>query len=313
MAVTKEIINSYENYGRCVRISNGTVEAYITIDLGPRVIRYAFVGGENVLFNDIVRKSQRSGKDYDDYYYEGATWYLYGGHRLWITPESAPETYYPDNSEVKFEYTENGAVFTPEAQIKNLIRMQIEVDMAESGTDTRIIHRVTNLREENLEFAMWGITVLGRSGLEIIPQNGHDTALLPNRTLAMWPYTDVTDERFYFGKDYITLRQNPDAKSAFKIGTDNINGFAAYLFKNDVFVCRYNPAHPDAKYPDCGVSFETYTDANVLEMETLSKIENVAPNCTVSHEVCWSLYKNEIGTPDARDEKAIDKFIKSIV
>ena len=100
MAVTKEIINSYENYGRCVKISNGTVEAYVTIDVGPRVIRYAFVGGENVLFNDIARRSKRMGPDYDNYYYKGAAWYLYGGHRLWITPESAPETYYPDNEEV---------------------------------------------------------------------------------------------------------------------------------------------------------------------------------------------------------------------
>ena len=68
MAVTKEIINSYENYGRCVKISNGTVEAYVTIDVGPRVIRYAFVGGENVLFNDIARRSKRMGPDYDNYY-----------------------------------------------------------------------------------------------------------------------------------------------------------------------------------------------------------------------------------------------------
>ncbi|MBQ2421236.1 MAG: hypothetical protein II284_07565, partial [Clostridia bacterium] len=186
MAVTKEIINSYENYGRCVKISNGTVEAYVTIDVGPRVIRYAFVGGENVLFNDIARRSKRMGPDYDNYYYKGAAWYLYGGHRLWITPESAPETYYPDNEEVKFEYTDNGAVFTPNAQIKNDIQMQIEIVMADSGTDTQIIHRVTNLRKENLEFSMWGITVLGRSGLEIIPQNNHNTALLPNRTLSIW-------------------------------------------------------------------------------------------------------------------------------
>lgn len=312
MAVTKEIINSYENYGRCVKISNGTVEAYVTIDVGPRVIRYAFVGGENVLFNDIARRSKRMGPDYDNYYYKGAAWYLYGGHRLWITPESAPETYYPDNEEVKFEYTDNGAVFTPNAQIKNDIQMQIEVVMADSGTDTQIIHRVTNLRKENLEFSMWGITVLGRSGLEIIPQNNHSTALLPNRTLSIWPYTNVTDERFYFGKDYITLRQNPEAKGAFKIGTDNNHGMAAYVINGNVFVCKYDHSHPDAKYPDGGVSFETYTDDNVLEMETLSKIENVKPNETASHSVCWSLFKTD-GCPDAKDEKAIAEFMNKIV
>ena len=82
---------------------------------------------------DLARKSVMDDETFTDIYGNRA-WYLYGGHRLWITPESAPETYYPDNEEVKFEYTDNGAVFTPNAQIKNDIQMQIEVVMADSGT-----------------------------------------------------------------------------------------------------------------------------------------------------------------------------------
>lgn len=311
MTVTKEIIDSYENYGRCVKISNGIIEAYITVDVGPRIIRFARKDGENVLYNDIARKSKRSGKEYDNYYYEGATWYLYGGHRLWITPESSPETYYPDNDEVKYQFTETGAVFTPPAQKGNLIQMQTEVIMSENSADMQVKHTVTNLRDTNRKFALWGVTVLGQGGLEIIPQNTHDTGLLPNRTVALWPYTDVTDERFYFGKDYITLRQDANAKCAFKIGTDDYSGFAAYSYKDSVFVCRYEPEHPDSEYPDNNVSFETYTDGTVLEMEMLSRIFDTAPGESAEFSMNWSLYGNP-GEPDNRDEKAIKTFLNSL-
>ena len=84
MAITHEIIESYENYGRCVKISNRIIEAYVTIDVGPRIIRFAHCNGDNIFYNDIERKSNRSGEKYDEYYYESATWYIYGGHRLWL-------------------------------------------------------------------------------------------------------------------------------------------------------------------------------------------------------------------------------------
>ncbi len=311
MAVTHEIIESYKNYGRCVKISNGIIEAYVTVDVGPRIIRFAKNGGENVLFTDINRKSMRCGAEYDNYYYKSATWYLYGGHRLWLTPESAPETYYPDNQAVEFEYTETGAVFTPNEQKENKIAMQIEVQMAEKGTDMKVIHRVKNCGEDNRQCSLWGITVLNQNGLEIIPQNNDDTALLPNRTLAMWPYTDVTDSRFYFGKDYITLRQDPTMTSAFKIGTDNKAGFAAYAVGNDVFVCRFE--HKDGvEYPDNGVCFETYTDGTVLELETLSEIFDIEPNEWAENSVTWSLYQNP-GQPDPKDQTAIKEFINKLI
>ena len=39
----------YSHYGRCCVISNGKVEVYVTLDVGPRIIRYGFAGGENTV------------------------------------------------------------------------------------------------------------------------------------------------------------------------------------------------------------------------------------------------------------------------
>ena len=37
------------NLSNCLKLSNGQVEVVVTTDIGPRIIRYAFVGGENIL------------------------------------------------------------------------------------------------------------------------------------------------------------------------------------------------------------------------------------------------------------------------
>ena len=44
-------IVSYKKFGRCLRISNGKLEAYITVDVGPRLIKFNCVGMENMMFN----------------------------------------------------------------------------------------------------------------------------------------------------------------------------------------------------------------------------------------------------------------------
>ena len=35
--------------GPCVQLSNGTVEVVVATTIGPRIVRYGFVGGDNLL------------------------------------------------------------------------------------------------------------------------------------------------------------------------------------------------------------------------------------------------------------------------
>ena len=50
----------FENYGNCLSVSNGMIEAVVTIDVGPRIIYFGFIGGENVLYNDLNREYRNS-------------------------------------------------------------------------------------------------------------------------------------------------------------------------------------------------------------------------------------------------------------
>ena len=83
----------YTGWPNCYRLANGLVELVVTTDVGPRVIRFGFVGGANVF------------KEYDAMLglTGGDEWRIYGGHRLWHAPEGKPRTYCPDNGPVQIE------------------------------------------------------------------------------------------------------------------------------------------------------------------------------------------------------------------
>lgn len=296
----------YGNFGNCLVISNGIVEVYVTLDIGPRIIRYGFCGGENMFYEDTERVNGYDKADLKEMFGEGAHWYLYGGHRLWISPEYT-ESYYPDNYPVEYEEAENGAYFSCGVQDVTGLQFSMAVELTEDTSDVRVSHFVENCSGETQEYALWALTVLDRGGVEIVPFNDKDTALLPNRTLRAWPYTDFSDDRLYMGRRYVTLRST-DKDQSFKLGFDLMHGYAAYINKGCMFVKRFHH-YEDGDYPDNGCSFETFTNRHFLECETLSEIGKKPDGSIVTHSEVWSLYDN-VELKDPKDEKEISELLK---
>ena len=104
---------TYGEWGRCVRLTDGDVELVATLEIGPRVIRFGAVGGPNEFFEDVKDEVTRAEKaaSFDIFGDEGY-WHIYGGHRLWASPEEFPRTYYPDNEPVAYSKIENGVRLT---------------------------------------------------------------------------------------------------------------------------------------------------------------------------------------------------------
>src|SRR4051794_17684898 len=82
---------AWGGWPNCYRITNGEVELIVTTDVGPRVIRYAFVGGQN-LFKEFQAQLGKSGEK---------EWMPRGGHRIWMAPEDVKLTYALDNGPVR--------------------------------------------------------------------------------------------------------------------------------------------------------------------------------------------------------------------
>src|SRR4029077_18781182 len=78
-AVKIEKIN-FKGWPNSYRMSNGEVELVVTGDIGPRIIRYGFLGGQN-LFKEYAEQMGKSGEK---------DWQIRGGHRLWVGPEVPP-------------------------------------------------------------------------------------------------------------------------------------------------------------------------------------------------------------------------------
>jgi len=201
---------------------------------------------------------------------------MYGGHRLWHSPEDNPRTYPAGQREGCLAGVPGGIAVTQEVEPRTRIRKEMEISLEPAGSRVAILHRLTNQGLWPVKLAAWAITVMAAGGLEIIPQPRADTGLLPNRLISLWPYTRLNDPRVRWGERFIFIRQDSSISNTFKIGIPNEQGWAAYLNQDRLFLKRHEHIC-EARYPDYGVSYETYTNDFMLEMETLSPLAFLEP------------------------------------
>jgi len=280
----------YSGWDNCVEITNDIVDLIVTVDVGPRVIRYGFIGKENEMC-EVGKTLGLNG---------GSEWRIYGGHRLWHSPEDEYRTYEPDNSPVPWEKVRDGIKTVQEIEQRTGIRKEMEITLSHEGSGVNVLHRLTNTGPRPMKLSVWSISAMSVSGKEVIPQTRRNTGLLPNRTMVLWPYTKLDDPRISLGEKYIILRQNPSAKGPLKLGTSNEQGWAAYFNHGHLFV-KYYEHKKGAVYPDFGVSYETYTNDFMLEMETLSPLTMLEPGSGIEHSEAWELFDD---VPMPRDNEA---------
>jgi len=288
---------SLGGWNKCIRLTNGIIDLVITTDVGPRIIRYGFINQENELC--IVESTMDLAG--------GNEWRIYGGHRLWHSPEAKPRTYEPDNSPVTWEEIPDGIKTTQDVEPLSRIRKEMEITISSDTSTVRILHRLINLNPWSIELSAWGISAMATGGKEIIPQTQRDTGLLPNRLMVLWPYARLNDSRLHFGEKYIILQQKPDIKQPFKLGIPNEDGWAAYFNHNHLFV-KHHAHNRNAQYPDFGASYETYINDSMLEMETLSPLTLLKPEAAIEHLEEWELFDN-ISMP-SNDEAEIEEIIR---
>lgn len=291
MAINYEI-KEYLNFGRCVCIDNGAMEMYVTIDIGPRIIKLNLKGKNNMMFNDVDRKSFKDNECLKEMFGKDRTWYIYGGHRFWVSPESLPVTYYPDSDPVDYKVNGNVFTFTPPVQIYTKWQEVLEITVDENKAAAKVRHILKNCAEKEQTGAIWALSVTAAGGKAVISQAKENTGLLPNRTLMLWPYNNMTDKRFYMDDNYYCVSHDKDAKVAFKIGTNNTKGTHICVNNETVFKksCEYIEG---ASYPDNGCCTEIYTDARILEVESLSPLYTLKPGETCEHVENWELYEEK--------------------
>lgn len=290
----------WEPYGKCAVLSNGDVEVIVTLDVGPRIMRYALPDGPNMFADHLNAETQT----------EWGTYKIKGGHRIWHAPEVLPRTYEPDDVPVEHWAPTNTGIQVQQGQERHTgMQKELEVVLDMEGTGVRVIQQITNGTVWPMETALWSISVMAAAGVEVIPLPENDTSPLHNRTLTLWPYSHFRDSRVRWGDRLVYLRQDPIVDYAFKMGVNGKDGWAAYLLNDLLFVKRYQP-QPGMRYPDSGMTYETYVNGQFLEMETLSPLTRLAPGEGIRHEERWVL-KQGVQLPLDKPEE-VERLIDEV-
>jgi hypothetical protein len=289
---------SYQGWQNCVELSNSAVELVLLAEVGPRIIRFGFRGEMNEL------------REFPDLTEQGAKdrWHLRGGHRLWHAPEDIVRTYVPDNDPV--EVTDHGSFLRATQPVEKTTGICKEMDVSLIGDRpcARVLHRLVNAGPWPVELAPWAPTLLERGGLAVValPSRGVDqTDCTPTATIALWPYTDMSDPRFIWGSRYVMVRQDPSAAAPQKVGVRTNAGWCAYWREGHLFVKRF-AHHPDRTYPELGSPVTVFTNSHALELETLGPMALLQPGGSVEYTETWSLFAD---VPEPLTESVVDTAV----
>ncbi len=282
MPITRIEPTSFAGWPNCYRITNGNVELIATTDVGPRIIHCGFPGGQN-LFATLPDQLGKSGED---------KWMMRGGHRLWVAPEIIPDTYALDNAPVKATISDFGITLLQPLEPETGLQKEISIHLTDD--EITVSHRIENTGPKSRRLAPWALSQMAPGGVAIaaFPSRGdHATQLQPTNPLVMWAYTDFSDERWLFTKNYLILKADATKNSPQKAGLFNEKTFAAYLLGTDLFTKRAD-ANAYAPHPDFHCSLEMFTNPEFLELETLGPLVDLLPDNSVGHVEHWSLHRN---------------------
>jgi hypothetical protein len=300
---------SYAGWKRNLRLQGHATELVITLEVGPRILRYAFHDGPNVF---VEMRDQLGGSGEKE-------WVMRGGHRFWTAPEAA-HSYEPDNVPVTWKQHGDAAVEVHHPVSAFGFQKTLRVELLQDEV-VRLTHLLTNIGRKPLDLTPWALSVMAPGGTALIPQpyldfhpsefpEGRDTKpedFLPNREMILWPFTNLTDGRYAFSEHFLRVSHHPE-KPATKIGLKLPTGWIAYQ-NGDVVFAKHFAYDPTQPYPDRGANFELFTNPKILELESLAPILPLEPGDTREHVEHWVLRKSPASL---NDETAAQAFFVTL-
>ena len=295
---------SYSGWSNCIRLHNEEVELIVTTDIGPRIIHFGCINGQNLLYIFPKDKGKTGG---DDFRY-------YGGHRLWHSPEEFPRSYAPDNSFVSYSWDGKTLKLTQDIEKSTGIIKELEITLPTTDHSrtcrihsVAITHRLINKNLWDIELAPWAITALAPGGRAILPQEPYiDPAecMLPSRPLVLWHYTQMDDPRWVWGKKYIQLKYDPERLSEQKLGLLNKQKWCAYQLNGELFIKTFD-YDSKAVYADYGCNNEVWVDGTFIELESLGPLAKIPARRMAEHKEHWLLSHAEMDESEASIDAVI--------
>jgi len=253
----------------------------IPTEIGPRILYLA--SNEKPKFNVFAILAEMGMQTSEGF------WRIYGGHRLWSSPEAKPRSYSLDDKPVKIEANGEAVTIYGNPESENSVQKTIAI-MPHPEGGIRVIHAIKNIGRWPIKLACWALSVMRPKGFAIVPiysSKIDEEGLLPDRHITVWPYTDLSDKRLKFTKNFIFVKQDPEFKTPLKIGAIANPTWTAYWVEGTAFVKKFQ--RKEGEHPDFGCNVEVYTNADMLELETLGPLKTLEPNSTIKHVEIWRI------------------------
>ncbi len=258
-----------------VRVEGDGTAVIVTTSVGPRVLALETPEGNPfaVLPDAGITRP------------DGSRYRFLGGHRLWTAPEIPEITYEADERPSRVEAVGDGVAVEAPADGAGLIK---RLEIRPSAGGWIVDHRLTNGSGSTMTVAPWAITQLRLGGEVIIPIGPSADGPTADRSLVLWPYTDLGDPRLRFGRDEVRIDAVP-GPAPLKLGIAPGSGRVAYRMDGGLFG-KHVEVDPDpgAAAPDRGAAIQAYLCDEFCELETVGPLRAIEPGASVGHRERWT-------------------------
>lgn len=267
----------FEGYA-CVRLQGERSTLHVTVSAGPRIL--GLTGrGRNVMAVVPDALLERPG---------ASPFRLIGGHRLWAAPEVPSITYEPDERPCEVRTIDDGVRVEAPPDGAGLAKaLQIRA----ARGDWIVDHELRNDSAGPLTLAPWAITQLRPGGRATLPLGDRVPGYQADRSLVLWPYTDLDDPRLVFEGDGVGVRAVP-GDGPVKVGAAPGRGWVSYTLEDEVFEKRVD-VDPSRPYPDRGAAVQVFARDEFCELETLGPLVTLGPGEATTHRETWTLREAE--------------------
>lgn len=261
----------------CICVSNEKIEVIITTSVGPCILSFKENGKENVLVNtpDLILKTP-----------SGMTCPIYGGHRLWVAPETYETTYFPDNQPLEISKSLNEVTLKQKDYGQPFLKsMSIKLQ----DKKVYLEHKITNLLPQKIACACWTITMFQPNGIAKIPMLNKlkdEAGLQPTQQINLWNYTNIGSNSIQLSKNEIQVKANLK-EGNLKIGTPESTGIITYQLENQLFTKSFD-ANYEATFDKMSKA-EIYCCPNYIELEAIGEKHELKPNESATFSEFWEI------------------------
>lgn len=235
-------------------VALGPYQVEIAEEFGPRITGLTRDKGPNLF----AKLSGSVTIDRDN----GPPYRFRGGHRLWVSPELPSMTYAPDDHTCIVENDGDAIRVRAAADEAGLAKVMV---LSLEGDTIRVDHEVTAAR---MPISAWGITQMKLGGTAILTQSDIDTAPLPNRSIVLWPYTDVGDRRLSIADDHITVEASGQTPVKLGVGP----GPSRLGYQCEGWLFEKWADSDTGEVPDLGAASQVYVGQGFCELETVGTL-----------------------------------------